>query len=489
MSLGVWLGLGVFCSLAIAQPVQGPQFPSPAGKSTNQPGERYYFGVMGQIARPGVYELDNPQPELVELLRHAGGLTQQATGRIRIVREGHAGEVVSYSPTLYFPLISGDIIVADVQWPSQLRSQITPRSSSAIRDGDSAETSASGNADALRHVAMVNVLDRPVILPVPQTHANLTAIIAYLGQHPAVASIVNILPVGPEAASKPFVVPTVLSFDPQVIRRDRLPELPGVWRVGVNGEIIPPTTDAPAKRFQPLQAFVAPDPLIDFPTPPIAKIPSPASIPTIEPEQEASDGPAKNSEADSEPKNTAWWTYAGLVLLVLLPLGTYAGRRWKRSLPDSSLIEEPPAALPLPPRSVVPAEPAISVSRPPVQTAGKLMEEEILEALMFDRWPVFEESTEAPPAEQKEEPPPSQKRFRLDPPEAQATAVKRPYLQTPAPQPSLTNTEPPESPPTLPLPQNSPLADRGPQTLMEENRPVPGLLDRVLQRVHQNRAA
>src|SRR5688572_26776041 len=117
--LSVWLGLFGFGMMASAQePLRANSASSFAKDRVHEMSQpdatgKFYFGIMGQVARPGVYELPAPEPQLLELIRQAGGLTQQATNQLRIVRQGHAGLGAAYDPSLNYRLAPGDIVVAD----------------------------------------------------------------------------------------------------------------------------------------------------------------------------------------------------------------------------------------------------------------------------------------------------------------------------------------------------------------------------------------
>src|SRR5690606_5787060 len=114
------------------------------------------FGVMGQVAEPGTYLLDSSRPVLGDLVRQAGGLTQQASNHLRIIRIG-PGRPEIIQAAWESPLQAGDIVVAE-----------------------GPHFSAAGTGEAYLQVALVHLIDHPVILPVPATHAHLPAILAYL---------------------------------------------------------------------------------------------------------------------------------------------------------------------------------------------------------------------------------------------------------------------------------------------------------------------
>src|SRR5438309_3876970 len=49
------------------------------------------LAIMGAVARPGVFELSCAQPQLFDLVRHAGGMTREASEAVRVVRCSASG--------------------------------------------------------------------------------------------------------------------------------------------------------------------------------------------------------------------------------------------------------------------------------------------------------------------------------------------------------------------------------------------------------------
>jgi hypothetical protein len=248
------LGLVALTVTALAGPAEpfgsdasGHDAPSASATSA------VFVGVMGQVARPGVYEFAEPRPTLGDVLRRAGGLTRRATGAVRVVRGGRAGQQVfvdpndpSSHPFAGSPLRDGDILVADA----------APNHQAEARDAESEPVP----------VALVGVLPRPVILPVPPPHAHLASVLAFLGQDLGMAPDVRVLTVGRAAGAAVhaelgpwFRAPTVLEFPPRSVHRESLPDLPAA--------LTPP--DAPATLDEPPVA----SPTVPLETEPVADAP------------------------------------------------------------------------------------------------------------------------------------------------------------------------------------------------------------------------
>ncbi len=516
-----------------------------------QPVSQFYFGVLGQVARPGVYELSNSQPDLRDLIQQAGGLTTKATNQIRIVRQGNAGQIVFYSPALKFPLAPGDLIVADGPLMGQAQNQNRLRQTSALPTNiQTAEYSVPENwefSEAYRQVALVNLIERPVILPVPSTHANLQSVLAYLGQQPGLAGSVKVLPVGrgrtvrqtsSENRSE-FSVPTVLYFHPQTVDRARLPKLPDVYHDTPKPLEVP--SELQTAELAPLPTLTVPPAPLTFPSddktperfqrpgahsvvalpdtpsqvdpntatepPLIAKfrdlenrIPSPTpSEPTLaaKPTREnpmSSDFAGLGSDAKTEntkPRKNSGWPYLGVVALLLVSAGLYAKLRRPRMKPDRSAavsvpqLSAPPAEqprrvdFPLEPQPVSPPvpnlEPELELPNDPLVS----LTDAALEALVFNQLPVQEETSDSQPLEPVEKPAKSRKVFRVDPPEEQTSVVhKKPYIAS--------RSKPVESLPAEQTPDATP--QRETVNAPTEDS-VQSVLDRVLQQVHQTRAA
>src|SRR5437899_3224096 len=90
-----------------------------ASVSTPAPGQ--FLAIMGQVARPGVYELSATQTQLVEFVRMAGDLTAAASGSVRIVHHGRGGQQAFLRPELKYELVPGDLVIVDRKQTSENR--------------------------------------------------------------------------------------------------------------------------------------------------------------------------------------------------------------------------------------------------------------------------------------------------------------------------------------------------------------------------------
>jgi hypothetical protein len=186
----------------------------------------YLFAVIGQVAYPGVYRAPTSDPLLVDLIHNTGGLTDAASGYLRIVRRGPNGFQAIYASDAQFQLRPGDVVVAE-----RVASQ--PMTSPAVPGFPSAANTAAMNRPPLPafvQLVFVDLIDRPVVLKMPRSTATVAQILELLGQSSDLASTVKVIPPfhpsTPTPHSTQFKSPTVLVFDPTTLKTDRIPELP-----------------------------------------------------------------------------------------------------------------------------------------------------------------------------------------------------------------------------------------------------------------------
>lgn len=276
------------------------------------------IGVMGQVAKPGVYEQMEKTPTLRQVLQRAGGLTTRAAGLVRIVRSGRVAQQVFLGTELNVAqsretlLQSGDIIVADEQQQAS-RARIVRRGANA----DSVVTVVDSQPVP---VALIGILDRPVILPVPQANARLIDVLAFLRQSPELAERVKQLAVSParsqqvRLANGDFVGPTVLVFPRNLVSVDALPALPPVFEFKrmQTVEVVPerPRSGAtgPVRRDSGATLFPQDTPGREIVTAPTPKLP-PLSVELLPPENAHSlpvlrPVPETNGTADHAPSAT-----------------------------------------------------------------------------------------------------------------------------------------------------------------------------------------
>lgn len=198
--------------------------------------DEVYAGILGEIAKPGVYRLEANGLSLQNVIRRAGGLTDEASGTIRIVRQDRIVESFFFNPQANIALLAGDLLV--------IESKRTQAAVSKLYETDPrlramyAQSSAGDRVDkpsgAGVQVAFVNVLERPVIVKLKYENARVGHVVQMLDQPIELAQAVRVI--GPDrllsqnAAPQPIDASladgTVLVFPRNSINRSKLPSLP-----------------------------------------------------------------------------------------------------------------------------------------------------------------------------------------------------------------------------------------------------------------------
>lgn len=197
---------------------------------THQP----FVGLLGQVARPGVYEIERKGTVLGDLLQNIGGLAKDASGQFRVIRNGRPGQMTSYSGAAQFELMPGDLIVADAR-PSQLSQRAINAKQAS---GESVQ------------VGFVNLIDRPVVLKLKSEHANVSEILSIMRQDQGLASQVKIVVPASyrghaqPGSATPLVSETVLIFPPSSVKTDRIAMLPEPYMLKRESGASSPSRDA-----------------------------------------------------------------------------------------------------------------------------------------------------------------------------------------------------------------------------------------------------
>jgi SLBB domain len=172
-----------------------------------------YYGVMGEVARPGAYAAP-AVCQLTELIKRAGGITPQADKAVRIFRGGTFAEQIYLGSSEVPALSPNDLVVVGTRGPS--------------RAGEKA-------ASATVQLAFVNLIDRPVIVKMPADLATLGRVVELLGQPADSAAQIRIFaPLGAashdseaaEQTTRPLESGAVLVFARASIRVTTLPAFP-----------------------------------------------------------------------------------------------------------------------------------------------------------------------------------------------------------------------------------------------------------------------
>lgn len=193
-----------------------------------------YAGILGEIAKPGVYRLEANGLSLQNVIRRAGGLTDEASGTIRIVRQDRIVESFFFNPQANITLLAGDLLVIESKRTQAAISKLyetDPRLREMYaKTGDQIDKPSGSGVQ----VAFVNVLDRPVIVKLKHENARIGHVVQMLDQPIELAQAVRVI--GPDrlisqgAAPQPIDASladgSVLVFPRNSINRSKLPSLP-----------------------------------------------------------------------------------------------------------------------------------------------------------------------------------------------------------------------------------------------------------------------
>lgn len=184
-----------------------------------------YFGLMGEVARPGVYAAPAVWT-LADLIKRAGGITPQANKTVRIFRGGLLVEQLFLGSGEPPALLPNDLVVIGARDTSAPRA--TP--------GETGERPTEHAAIPAVQIGFVNLIDRPVIVKMRGDQAALAHIVGLLEQPADWAAKIRIFaPLGAasrdsdasDRESRPLESGSVLVFPVSSTRRDSLPALPG----------------------------------------------------------------------------------------------------------------------------------------------------------------------------------------------------------------------------------------------------------------------
>lgn len=265
-------------------PARAPRIIEAAALARAEVGGPAFVGVLGEVAMPGTYSFHGERLVLGDVLDRAGGTTERASGTIRVVRNGRAGQQLYRATSLDFPLLAGDLLVVDgrsrsgrFDAPHMLGAAPAnavddpPSGTATVIRGNGRPVVERGAADELSsapvQLAFLDLLDRPVVLKMRVEHATLTRIVALLGQSPEVVSTVRVIETGPSRAlvgtNEPENVAllsgTILVFDRRAIDRSRLPDLPGpdLAPAPSHVDLAPAPMPAPFRPIDPVPVQVA----------------------------------------------------------------------------------------------------------------------------------------------------------------------------------------------------------------------------------------
>ncbi len=132
--------------------------------------QKAVIGLLGEFSQCASYEVAQGDLVLSQIIPRVGGLTSDSSGIIRVIRGGRVSQDLFYSSEMAFPLMHGDVLIA-------LKS-----SSHVINESYEARSNQRQFPPKLTQVAIINLLDHPVIFGLHPEIADLAGILRCLRQ-------------------------------------------------------------------------------------------------------------------------------------------------------------------------------------------------------------------------------------------------------------------------------------------------------------------
>jgi hypothetical protein len=189
-----------------------------------------YVAIMGGVVNPGTYHLDPSELNLHSLLKRAGGLSVDATRTVRVIRQGRLNHQISISEDSDKTdnlLTPGDLVIVDSKQSRDVLGKVTEFVDDPVTVSANYEVAAPNPGI---QVALLNVMDYPLVVRLRPEEATTGHVIDQLGQSSEI--IANTRVIAPNARTRNVdggASSIVLSsgsaivFDRGAVQRDRLP--------------------------------------------------------------------------------------------------------------------------------------------------------------------------------------------------------------------------------------------------------------------------
>jgi hypothetical protein len=231
--------MAVLCGLGLAANDARAREPEAAGSTTHESARQPVFAIMGEVARPGAFELPLSQPQLLDLVNLAGGATAGASGNVRVIRGGRPGWQTCLTPGVTFPLRPNDLVIVDA-----VQSRTNRRFSNARNAPETGNGSGTARpASEFVQLGIVQLISRPVVLDLTRDQATVKSVLSFLHQPLRDRATVTVVkPVGgievferDQPQDIALASGSVLIFDPATVNAAVLPQLPPTMALAAVG--------------------------------------------------------------------------------------------------------------------------------------------------------------------------------------------------------------------------------------------------------------
>lgn len=197
--------------------------------------------ILGKVHQPGAYRFESARGDLLTLVKAAGGLTSEASGSLRLVRNGrYINDSTTLHPRLRYDLVAGDMVVIGgrgdkrdeaagsgfdaagrpIYGSVSTRDFLDPKPPNLPRD------------QPVANIGVLGIGQRPVVLRLPATEANLAEVLTRLNQTAKDSALVTVVKPGAaplsvrmsDAKNIGLVGDTLCVFDPRTLDTSSLPE-------------------------------------------------------------------------------------------------------------------------------------------------------------------------------------------------------------------------------------------------------------------------
>ncbi len=150
-----------------------------------------YVAIMGEVDTPGTYRMSSSSLKMHRVIQCARGFTANASSSIKIIRGGRLRQTEIFSETVDSPLMPGDLLIVEPKRPLKPVGKIAD---STILDTQTIRANyEEGTIRSGVQIALVNVLDYPVVLRLRPDQANASYLVQALGQPSALLTKTRVI--------------------------------------------------------------------------------------------------------------------------------------------------------------------------------------------------------------------------------------------------------------------------------------------------------
>jgi hypothetical protein len=220
--VGLWLPSAV--------PPASGSTPAVKNEGSRSAARSAYFGILGEVACPGVYELP-ADCTFGQLVRCAGGITHDSDGNARVIRGARFAQQLFVASSDSAVLYPGDFVVIERSAAEHSATKLPKQSRPA---GFNASVAPAPQATEVQ-IGFLNLIDRPVVMKIRRELASPARIVELLGQPPELVENIRIVApsrnnarrsVNPDCDANLVRCGTVLIFPAHSVRLASLPLLP-----------------------------------------------------------------------------------------------------------------------------------------------------------------------------------------------------------------------------------------------------------------------